>query len=109
MITQEQIEEVVRRIVTNVNPEKVILFGSYAYGSPGEDSDLDILVIKDSTLPRHERVKGILRHLRGLKIPIDVVCYTPNEVEHWRETEAAFITQILRKGRVLYERRKQIG
>ena len=45
MISQEKIKEVIDRIVKNINPEKIILFGSYASGNPGEDSDLDILVI----------------------------------------------------------------
>lgn len=102
MITQNQIKEVVDIIVKNVNPEKVILFGSYAYGEPQEDSDLDILVIKDTDDDRYRRTREIRRYLRGTKIPIDVVVYTKEEVEEWRETKSAFITQVIRNGKVLY-------
>jgi len=102
MITQSQINEVVDIIVKNVNPEKVILFGSYAYGEPQEDSDLDILVIKDTDDGRYRRTREIRRYLRGTKIPIDVVVYTRAEVEEWRETKSAFITQVIQNGRVLY-------
>jgi predicted nucleotidyltransferase len=84
MIPQEKINEVVERIVKNVQPEKVILFGSYAYGEPDEDSDLDILVIKESVLPRHERVKEIKKYLQGIKIPVDLIVYTTKEIDEWR-------------------------
>jgi predicted nucleotidyltransferase len=52
MSIQEQIEEIIKRMVSNIKPEKIILFGSYAYGTPTEDSDLDLLVvIKSSKQP----------------------------------------------------------
>ncbi len=102
MITQDQINSVVEIIVKNVNPEKVILFGSYAYGEPHEDSDLDILVIKDTDDDRYRRTREIRRYLRGTKIPIDIVVYTKAEVEDWQDTKSAFITQLIEKGRVLY-------
>lgn len=102
MITQSQINDVVDIIVKNINPDKVILFGSYAYGQPQEDSDLDILVIKDTDSDRYKRTREIKKYLRGIKIPIDVVVYTKAEIEEWKDTKSAFITQILQDGRVLY-------
>jgi len=103
MIPQEKINEVVERIVKNVQPEKVILFGSYAYGKPNEDSDLDILVIKESVLPRHERVKEIKKYLWGIKIPVDLIVYTPEEIDEWRGVKNSFINEVMEKGKVLYE------
>lgn len=102
MITQDQINDIVDIIVKNVGPEKVILFGSYAYGEPREDSDLDILVIKDTNDDRFRRTREIRKYLRGIKIPIDILVYTKAEVEEWKDTKSAFITQIMRNGRVLY-------
>ena len=102
MITQDQINDVVDIIVKNTNPDKVILFGSYAYGKPQEDSDLDILVIKDTDSDRYRRTREIRKYLRGIRIPIDVVVYTNAEVEEWKDTKSAFITQIMQDGRVLY-------
>lgn len=103
-VDEPLLEEVVRRIVAAVRPEKIILFGSYAYGTPGPNSDLDLLVIMSSDLPRHKRAALVYRALAGLVIPKDVVVYTPEEVEEWREVPRAFITEIVRKGRVLYDK-----
>ena len=98
------LQEVIRRIVQSVNPQKIILFGSYAYGKPHEGSDLDILVVMDSNLPRYKRSVPIYRALADLLIPMDILVYTPQEIEAWKDVPQAFITSILRKGKVLYEK-----
>ncbi|HBE77748.1 MAG TPA: hypothetical protein DDW65_08165 [Firmicutes bacterium] len=102
MITREQINQVVETIVQNVHPEKVILFGSYANGNPGEDSDLDLLVIKDMPQKRVQRGREIRKFLRGMAIPIDLLVYTPQEIEEWHDTKSAFVTKIVDQGQVLY-------
>ena len=102
LITKDQINQVVETIVQNVHPDKVILFGSYANGNPGEDSDLDLLVIKDMPQKRIQRGREIRKYLRGIGIPIDLLVYTPQEIEEWRDTKAAFITKIIDQGQVLY-------
>jgi predicted nucleotidyltransferase len=102
VITQHQIDQIVATIVKNVNPDKVILFGSYASGNPQEDSDLDLLIIKDMPQKRVHRGREIRKHLRGTQVPIDLLVYTPREVEEWRETKTALITQIMDHGKVLY-------
>jgi predicted nucleotidyltransferase len=102
LITKDQINQVVETIVENVHPDKVILFGSYANGNPGEDSDLDLLVIKDMPRKRIQRGREIRKHLRGTGIPIDLLVYAPQEIKEWRGTKAAFITQIIEQGQVLY-------
>ena len=103
MITREQINEITRRIVQSFQPEKVILFGSYARGNPTENSDLDLLIIKDSNIPRYKRGREIRKHLRGLKIPVDLVVYTKDEIHKWRLVKTAFITTVMESGVVLYE------
>ena len=109
MITQEQIEQVLRIIVDKYKPEKVILFGSYAYGSPSKDSDLDLLVVKDSNLPRYKRAREIRKYLWGITdIPKDIIVYTQKEIDDWAEVKEAFITDIIKKGRILYENKKGI-
>jgi uncharacterized protein len=102
LITKDQINQVVETIVQNVHPDKIILFGSYANGNSGEDSDLDLLVIKDMPQKRVQRGREIRKYLRGTGIPIDLLVYTPQEIEEWRETKSAFITQIIAQGQVLY-------
>jgi predicted nucleotidyltransferase len=103
LITQSQIEEVKNRIVEKFHPEKIILFGSYANGEPNDESDLDLLIIQRTDLPRKERRLPILKMLRDMKIAMDILIYTPNEVEYWKDTPAAFVTQIINDGKVIYE------
>lgn len=103
-ITTRLLKEVVRRIVSAVDPEQIILFGSYAYGKPHEDSDLDLLVIMASPLPRYKRAVPVYRALAGLFIPKDVLVYSPEEVKAWKTVPQAFITSVLKNGRRLYEK-----
>jgi len=103
-VDRSLLEEVVKRIVESVQPEKIILFGSFACGKPHEGSDLDILVLMESDLPRYKRSVPIYRALGGLLIPKDVLVYTPQEVEAWSAVPQAFITQVMKKGRVIYEK-----
>lgn len=105
-LDRELIEEVVRRIVRSVDPEKIILFGSYAYGEPHEDSDLDILVVKQTNLPRYKRSVPIYRALADLLIPMDILVYTPQEIEAWKDVPQAFITGVLKEGKVIYEKKQ---
>ncbi|MDI6793565.1 MAG: nucleotidyltransferase domain-containing protein, partial [bacterium] len=102
MVTQEQINEIIRRIIENYHPEKIVLFGSYAYGNPTESSDLDLLIVKDSKLQRYKRGREVRKYLRSLKVAIDLIVYTKDEIQKWRDVKPAFITTIMEKGRVLY-------
>ena len=101
-ITEKLIQEVKNRIVSGVHPEKIILFGSYAYGTPTKDSDLDLLVIMPTDEPMHKRVLKIRKMLRDFRIPKDIMVYTPQEVEKWKNASTAFVTSILKKGKVIY-------
>lgn len=102
MINNQEIDKIVSLIVTNVNPDKVVLFGSYAYGKPNEDSDLDLLIIKDMEVEKYKRGREIRKYLRGTKVPMDLIVCTNKEIEEISNDKTAFISQILRKGRVLY-------
>jgi predicted nucleotidyltransferase len=102
LIPEEKINEVVERIVSNVNPEKIILFGSFAQGNPDDDSDLDILVVKEMDIPRYKRAREIRKYLRGVKVPIDLLVYSQDEIDEWKNNKHAFINKALEDGRVLY-------
>ena len=104
IISQNKIEEVKNRIVKNNNPQKIILFGSYATDNFTEHSDLDLLIIKKTDLPSHKRGREILKNLRGLKTPVDIVVYTPEEIKEWKEERHSFISKILKEGKIIYER-----
>ena len=104
-VDEEFLKEVVRRIVSAVDPVKIILFGSHAYGKPKKGSDLDLLVVvKESSLPRYKRSVPIYKALAGILIPKDIVVYTEKEIEEWSNVPLAFITTIIRKGKVIYEK-----
>lgn len=98
------INEIKNRIVEAVDPEKIILFGSHAYGKSSKDSDLDILVIMKSSLPRYKRSIPVYRALAGILIPKDIIVYTPQEVEEWEDVPQAFVTTALSKGKKIYEK-----
>jgi predicted nucleotidyltransferase len=101
ILTEEILQEIVRRIVAAVQPQKIILFGSAARGEMGPDSDLDLLVIK-SCRHRRETARRIRRTLIGLGIPKDVIVATPEDIERYKDTIGLIYRPALREGRVLY-------
>ncbi|ODS37576.1 hypothetical protein BEH94_10145 [Candidatus Altiarchaeales archaeon WOR_SM1_SCG] len=105
MITQKQINEVVEVIVSKFKPEKIILFGSYASGTPTEESDLDLLVIKDSDVPSRLQNREVRKVTSGLKIPIDVIVKTKNDFEKYKDIVGTIIYPANKFGRVVYESR----
>jgi uncharacterized protein len=106
MIGKDKITEIVAKIASGYNPEKIILFGSYACGNPNEDSDLDLFVIKDSDLPRPQRTAQVRKLLYGAMIPIDLIVFTPKEILESKDNQSSFVHQVLNTGRTLYERNR---
>ena len=104
MITEEQIQAIVRRIVEGYQPDRIILFGSYAYGTPTEDSDLDLLVVKSGIgTSRAERAVAVRRLLRSPDMPpMDILVRTPEEVAEAAEVRFTIEAQALKAGRMLY-------
>ena len=103
-VTESLLQEIVRRILSVGLPHKIVLFGSHARGQGRLDSDLDILIIEESELPRYRRAARYLRALVGLYPAKDIVVWTPKEVKEWSQVPNAFIATVLREGRILYAR-----
>lgn len=103
-VITETLEEVVRRILAAGSPLKIVLFGSQAREETHPGSDLDILVVEESSLPRYQRARRYLRVLVGVYPAKDVVVWTPQEIEAWLKVPNAFITTALREGKTLYAR-----
>jgi predicted nucleotidyltransferase len=99
------VRDIVRRIVDTAQPEKVISFGSQARGTSRPDSDFDVLVIKQSDEPRYRRSAPLYAALADLPVEVEVMVYTPEEVEEWSEVPQAFITTAVREGTTIHERR----
>jgi uncharacterized protein len=102
-VTAELLQSIVQRIVAGVHPQKIVLFGSYAYGTPSPDSDLDILVVMTTTERPAQRVLVVSRLLRPRPFPMDILVRTPGEITTAVEHRDSFIQEILTRGKVLYE------
>ncbi len=97
MINEKTIEEVTNRLVTVYSPIEIYLFGSYAWGQPTEDSDLDLfIVVDDSQEKRYKRAIPGYTALVGLKVPNEIIVYTKKEFEK----NAADITTLAHKIKV---------
>ncbi len=103
-VTAETLEEVVRRILAAGSPLRIVLFGSSARGEARPGSDLDVLIVEESSLPRYKRAARYLRALVGVFPAKDVVVWTPQEIEAWSQVPNAFVTTALREGKTLYAR-----
>jgi len=102
MATIEQIREVARRIGEEFSPQRVILFGSYAYGKPTPDSDVDLLVISSFKGNWVEKAVQIQLRIRP-PFPVDLIVRTPEKIRERLEMGDGFMREILTKGKILYE------
>jgi len=105
---QKEIKKITDRIVKKYQPEKIILFGSYAWGKPTKDSDVDLFIVKKSFENRIERQRKLRKLLFDNNFPaMDILVYNPDEVEKSvNEYKNLFIEDILRHGKVLYTKPK---
>ena len=103
MVRPQQIRDLVDRIVRQFRPEQVILFGSYAYGNPTEDSDVDILVVMplNGKKPVHQEAEIALAVHGGF--PMDLIVQSPERLRQRIEMKDFFLREITEKGKVLYD------
>ncbi|MEW5718292.1 MAG: nucleotidyltransferase domain-containing protein [Chloroflexota bacterium] len=90
--------------MTECQPEKIILFGSYAYGKPKPHSDLDLLIVMNSRKSAFARHKQISNLFPQRLFALDILVKTPTEIAHRLEIQDPFFRKILTRGKVLYER-----
>jgi predicted nucleotidyltransferase len=102
MVTRDQIQEYVDRIVERFRPSKVILFGSYAHGKPTEDSDVDLMVIFRRGPAGTRKAIDIRRHCRA-PFPMDLLTCTDSRVHQRLRWHDFFTMDIIEKGAVLYD------
>lgn len=98
------IRAVVRQIAKEFQPQKIILFGSYARGKPRPESDVDLLVIMDTPLKEWQQSLQIRRSL-GVMFGMDLIVRTPKKLAQRVKMGDSFIQDVLKEGKVLYESR----
>ena len=105
-LTYDLINYIVDKIVCAIQPEKILIFGSYARGDSDQDSDLDLLVIKDSQQKNREIRREIDGLLTGRRFGIDIIVRKPEEVtENLKDNNPFYLHHIFKDGKVLYERK----
>jgi len=100
----ELLQTIVQRIAEAIQPQKIILCGSWARGEHGPHSDVDILVIQESAQPRPQRYAQVRRLFWGLGLPMDILVYTPEEFARYQSAPGSFTHTITQEGKVLYAR-----
>jgi predicted nucleotidyltransferase len=101
-VTLKDIQKIVQQIVEHCHPQKVILFGSYARGTPTEDSDVDLLVVMETEEPplhAAARIAAAIDHPCAL----DILVRRPSDLEASLARKGVFATEVLTTGVVLYE------
>lgn len=102
-VTDAVLDEMVDRLVTELRPEQIILFGSRAWGTPHEDSDVDLLVIvPDGEDVGHKQAVRARHALHGLDVPVDILLKTRSQFDRRRTFRATLDAEIKERGVVLY-------
>ena len=107
-VTDDMLQQMARVIVHEVEPERIILFGSHARGEARPGSDVDLLVIEQEPFgklrSRRREAALLWRALARFPVPKDIVVYSQEEAAAWKDSPGHIVAQALREGRVLYER-----
>ncbi|MCE1253221.1 MAG: nucleotidyltransferase domain-containing protein, partial [Anaerolineae bacterium] len=96
------LKDIIKRIVNEVHPQQIILVGSYAYGTPTADSDLDLLIIMPTSARPAQRSLMISRCLRPRPFPMDILVRTPQEINQALNNDDPFLSKMIKEGKVLY-------
>lgn len=101
---EELLEIIATKIADAIDPQKIVLFGSWARDDRDPHSDIDLLIIHESDLPRPQRYAQVRRLFWGMGIPMDILVYTPEEFERYQSVPGSFTHTVAREGKVLYAR-----
>jgi predicted nucleotidyltransferase len=101
-IPENIIQELISRIADKFQPKQIILFGSYAYGKPRPESDVDLLIVMDTPMRETEQALRIRQYINPL-FGVDILVYTPTRLEQRLKLGDSFLREIIEKGIVTYE------
>lgn len=99
------LDEIIRRIVAIADPDRIIMFGSAARGQMDQNSDIDLLVIKQGKYNPRTIAADIYMNLYGIGQAVDLVIVTPEQVDQYKDSPSLVVYPALREGRVVYEAR----
>ncbi|MDO8586750.1 MAG: nucleotidyltransferase domain-containing protein [Armatimonadota bacterium] len=100
--SDEQLQEVVRRIVEAAHPIRIILFGSTARGEAGPVSDVDVLVVVPDGTHRLDTAENVYLNLHGFRVDVDVVVATESDIAKYKDSPGLVYREAVREGRTLY-------
>ncbi len=104
MIDHNNIIQVAETLGRKAGAERVISFGSYARGNADENSDVDLMIIAESDLPRFKRTRDLYKSMNPYPFPMDLLVYTSQEIENGRKSPVSFVSKVLREGKTVYVR-----
>lgn len=104
MVADEDIRHVAAQLAEAANAERVILFGSYARGEATDESDVDLMIIAENELPRFKRTRTLYGLMKPHPFAMDLVVYTPSEIEKGRRSSHSFVSRVLEDGKTVYAR-----
>jgi predicted nucleotidyltransferase len=107
MIDHRDLKAITNRIVAAYDPERIYLFGSYAKGEMTKRSDLDLIIVKRSNLPRKIRGRDMDALLADFAIDFDLLFVTPEELEVERNKSRTLLKTVMSTARLIYQRRPQ--
>ena len=106
IIEQEAIQKLIELLVTKVDPDKIILFGSRATENFHKDSDYDLCIIKKDVVHRRQLAQEVYKLLYGSGLSVDVIVETPEKFLELKDNPYLIYQQIETKGRVLYDKQR---
>ncbi|HAK46366.1 MAG TPA: DNA polymerase III subunit beta [Spirochaeta sp.] len=102
-VKETNIDDIIKRLIDLYNPNEIFLYGSHAWGEPTKDSDVDLcIVLKKSDKSQADRIRDGLRILQGIRIPIDLLVLTEDEIKERKEHPSTLIFKIINHGKKLY-------
>lgn len=106
-LVEQMIDQIVGKIRQDYEPQKIVLFGSYAHGEPTEDSDIDLFIVKETNARMVDRFVEVKRLIYDpeSRIPVSPLVYTPEEVTERLRSGDDFVKEVMREGKVLYEKK----
>jgi len=103
MISQNKINQAVKLLISAAHPVRIIVFGSHGRGDASDESDLDLMVIMPEVKNKYKEMVRLRRVLRPLRIPVDVLVYSQDEVDEWAHLPGTALYWALKEGRVVHE------